>query len=838
MHVGIICQLNYHGGGLLQYQVGNESSQIVFTQSPFLRVGQRVSFIQRCVRGTAEAVDIQRLASHEGLDAENLEQSKVSLHSEDMRRKDISTVSTVDRPQHCEAVGLRAEAAGSMQWKDGEQNVNHTVAKRKEIDASSSARDGRVLSQTRRLQRSIGVFHNADSQERLAMVKEAEDVLQHLLEEPEIDGDGICKLVRRCVGWLHVPIPFDRPTVANNQDLSTDEMNLEEHHSEHSNLQARVRRLLILALNALDLTDAVTFQAVEEALNYIRILLQQAERSGFEARPARSKQWRKLSLLVKRDYLKRKDRASSVNDIFQPNRKVMNLPLVFKSSEEVPEFLKELQQQSWERPAPAEDVLQHLLEEPEIDGDGICKLVRRCVGWLHVPISSDRPAVANNQDLNTDEMNPEERPSEHSNLQARVRRLLILALNALDLTDAVTFQAVEEALNYIRILLQQAERSGFEARPARSKQWRKLSLLVEQRDSLKRKDLDLRAEAAGSMQWKDGEQQVNHTVAKRKEIDASSSARDGPVLSQTRRLQRSIGVFHNADSQERLDMVKKAEDILQQLLEEPEIDGDGICKLVRRCVGWLHVPIPSDRPAVAKNQDLNTHEVNFEEHASEHSNLQARVRRLLILALNALDLTDAVTFQAVEEALNYIRILLQQAERSHHGNASALKQWARLEALVTPTDFGKAEKHRVLRMAHKDKGTVVDGSYTPNRKVRDLPMVFESDDIVELECSKCSHVICSSWFWRHTGTGRLHVVVPKNGHRVCTTKLGKKCPWIVRGEMPPKNDHINELDLCPHHREKKFCKDCGGSHICVHLRQRQSCKLCKRPRKSKMAPVL
>ena len=289
MHVGIVCQLNYHGGGLLQYQVGDESSRIAFTQSPFLQVGQRVSFIQRFVRGTAEAVDIQRLASHEGLDAENLEPSKVSLPSEDMRRKDISTVSTVDRPR----------------------------------------------SQTRRLQRNIGVFHNADSQERLDMVKKAEDVLQHLLEEAEIDGDGICELVRRCVGWLHVPIPSDRPAVANNQDLNTDEMNLEEHHSEHSNLQARVRRLLILALNALDLTDAVTFQAVEEALNYIRILLQQAERSGFEARPARSKQWRKLSLLVEGDSLKRKDRASTVNDIFQPNRKVMNLPMVFKTGEDV-----------------------------------------------------------------------------------------------------------------------------------------------------------------------------------------------------------------------------------------------------------------------------------------------------------------------------------------------------------------------------------------------------------------------------------------------------------------------------------------------------------------------
>ena len=300
MHVGIVCQLNYHGGGLLQYQVDDEWSKIAFTQSAFLRVGQRVSFIQRFVGLTAEAVNIQPLASHEGLDgqkgemrhAENLEQFKVSLPSEDMRRKDTSTVSTVDRP---------------------------------------------VLSQTRRLQKSIGVFHNADSQERLDMVRRAEDLLQQLLEEPEIDGDGICKLVRRCVGWLHVPIPYDRPTVAKNQDLNIDEVNPEGHPSEHSNLQGRVRRLLILALNSLDLTDAVTFQAVEEALNYIRILLQQAERSGFEARIARSKQWRQLTLLVgqQRDSLKRKDAASSANGIFQPSKKLMNLPLVFKSGEQV-----------------------------------------------------------------------------------------------------------------------------------------------------------------------------------------------------------------------------------------------------------------------------------------------------------------------------------------------------------------------------------------------------------------------------------------------------------------------------------------------------------------------
>ena len=317
----------------------------------------------------------------------------------------------------------------------------------------------------------------------------------------------------------------------------------------------------------------------------------------------------------------------------------------------------------------------------------------------------------------------------------------------------------------------------------------------------------------------------------RRKDTSTVSTVDRP-LSQTRRLQRSIGVFQNADSQERLDMVRRAEDLLQQLLEEPEIDGDGICKLVRRCVGWLHVPIPFDRPTVAKNQDSNTDEVNPEEHPSELSNLQGRVRRLLILALNSLDLTDAVTFQAVEEALNYIRILLQQAERSHYGHASALKQWARLEALVTPTYFGKAEKHRELRMAHKDKGTVFDGSYTPNRKVRDLPMVFQSDEIIKLECSKCSHVIRSNWFWRHTGTGRLHVVVPMHGHSDCTTKLGKKCPWIVRGEMPQRNDNFIELDLCPHHRTRAKCRDCGGRQICVHNRRRYRCKLCKTSRRT------
>ena len=267
-------------------------------------------------------------------------------------------------------------------------------------------------------------------------------------------------------------------------------------------------------------------------------------------------------------------------------------------------------------------------------------------------------------------------------------------------------------------------------------------------------------------------------------------------------------------------MVRKAEDVLQHLLEEPEIDGDGICKLVRRCVGWLHVPIPSDRPAVANNQDLNTDEMNPEERPSEHSNLQARVRRLLILALNALDLTDAVTFQAVEEALNYIRILLQQAERSgFEARVARSKQWRKLSLLVKRDSLKR-----------KDRASSVNDIFQPNRKVMNLPLVFKSSEEVRLTCSRCSHSIISSWFWRHPKTEKVHVLVPNQGHLPCSRL--KKWPWIVEGNAVPKNDHFKELDFCPHHREWAKCRDCGGRAFCVHGRRKENCKFCGTSRRT------
>ena len=32
--------------------------------------------------------------------------------------------------------------------------------------------------------------------------------------------------------------------------------------------------------------------------------------------------------------------------------------------------------------------------------------------------------------------------------------------------------------------------------------------------------------------------------------------------------------------------------------------------------------------------------------------------------------------------------------------------------------------------------------------------------------------------------------------------------------------------LCPHQRQKEYCKDCGGSAFCEHQRRRSECKDC------------
>ena len=174
----------------------------------------------------------------------------------------------------------------------------------------------------------------------------------------------------------------------------------------------------------------------------------------------------------------------------------------------------------------------------------------------------------------------------------------------------------------------------------------------------------------------------------------------------SRKLQRSITRFHNADLKERLRMIETAEGLLSDLLNEVELDGDAICKLLCRCAGWLHPPGSFEAKHVSSTEDTAGAAV------SEPSDLQCRVRRLLILALSSLDLSDTTTYRAVETAVLHILELLQGKETSFSGNGKslAMRQWRQLQELLVaeapqsdpkkrkasdeaPEDFKEKAKH-------------------------------------------------------------------------------------------------------------------------------------------------
>lgn len=240
-----------------------------------------------------------------------------------------------------------------------------------------------------------------------------------------------------------------------------------------------------------------------------------------------------------------------------------------------------------------------------------------------------------------------------------------------------------------------------------------------------------------------------------------------------RKLQRSIAKFQNADLQERMELVICAEEQLSCLLNAAEIDGDAICKLVCTCSGWLHPPVGRGPGNAGKL--MNCHEGDK---SGEESQLQGRVRKLLIMAFSNLDLTDAPTYKAVEAAVTYITVLLEnfqpqsyekvddpnRGKKLMHG---ASGQWSQLQNLLIGRHTAQtclqadvdlqvpASKAQHGPLSARDRATCMDCSYRPNQNIN-LTSVSNST-FVRLKCSHCSHI--TSWVWPQTG--KLHVLVPQ-----------------------------------------------------------------------------
>ena len=315
----------------------------------------------------------------------------------------------------------------------------------------------------------------------------------------------------------------------------------------------------------------------------------------------------------------------------------------------------------------------------------------------------------------------------------------------------------------------------------------------------------------------------------------------------TRKLQRSITRFHNADLEERLQMIEDAEGVLSDLLNGDQLDGDAICKLLCRCAGWLHAPGSFEAKHIAATE-VAASEAAAVSQPSGPSDLQLRVRRLLISALSSLDLSHITTYQAVETAVLYILQLMQGKETSFCGNGKSLavRQWRQLRELLVadgaqsgPTkrkasdDAPEVLKDKAARIT--SRSVVIDGVYRPNERLRGLPAVYEAPDrVVLLKCSKCMEHLSTSWFWKHPKHGGIYALVPLHGHLACGKMLGEKCPWLSLDGTDTIIDNFNNLDFCDHNHQRSYCRECGGSGICPHKRRRYRCSACKTHAGSRM----
>ena len=281
-------------------------------------------------------------------------------------------------------------------------------------------------------------------------------------------------------------------------------------------------------------------------------------------------------------------------------------------------------------------------------------------------------------------------------------------------------------------------------------------------------------------------------VPKHAGIARGSASQTGalPQSLQAKRLQREIGRFRNATAEEQLEWMNQTESELQGLLDADSLDGDRLCRLVRRLAAWLHRPVL--RTAQESTEDLRL-SGEKEGAGPDLSQLQRRIRRALITALQNIDLEDDNTRRCLESPLAFLQRMCDQTDFDALPATPATQQWHQLRSLICGSDgakVGQDDKKTFIpnRLPADDSSGVWNGLYYPNKKVQGLPTVFEGVDVIHLQCRSCSATISSRWFFRHPGTQQISVLVPQHGHLTCGKQLGNLSPWIPASEVTPKAD--------------------------------------------------
>ena len=354
-------------------------------------------------------------------------------------------------------------------------------------------------------------------------------------------------------------------------------------------------------------------------------------------------------------------------------------------------------------------------------------------------------------------------------------------------------------------------------------------------------------------------------VEKPKLLDSGDVISSVPAQSHSKCFLRRMNQFRNSTQGEQVQLVIEAERTLDKLLGQSTLDGDGICRLARKCASWLHPPVlQSANPQ--RQSDPRT-----ARGTEDQVNLQGRIRKILIDALNHLDLQDPLTFEAMKAALFYMASLCERLDKKCGSSSEMLaatparKQWQELKNLLEESglkSLASAEmsyqppcprvedqsKPGPLPGAANPQDQMKEGAdavwvagvegeneptrrrrtteyYEPTSVIKAISTVSQGKP-VELMCSVCPFTIRSCWYVQHPKSLKRSVIAPRRGHLTCRQKV-KNCYWKSLDGGQVNRAIAHDLTYCPHQRLLTQCAPCGGVRMCIHAKRRSNCKECK-----------
>ena len=345
------------------------------------------------------------------------------------------------------------------------------------------------------------------------------------------------------------------------------------------------------------------------------------------------------------------------------------------------------------------------------------------------------------------------------------------------------------------------------------------------------------------------------SVEKTRLLDIGDVMSSVPAQSHSRCFLRRMNQFRNSDEAKQVQLVIEAERSLDNLLGQSTLDGDAICRLARKCASWLRPPVLQSANPQWQSHDKSKRATEDQVH------LQERIRKILIEALNHLDLQDPSTLEAMKAALFYVASLCQRLNEKYSSSSAtvaktpARMQWLELNSLLvdslvldelndqykdkpaprpsaTNTQDQIKERADAVRIAapegeHKPiRRCGITDYYEPTSKIKAITTVSQGKP-VELMCSECPFTMTSSWYLQHPKTLKRSVIAPRDGHDPCQQKLKKRCYWKNPDGYPVIKAFSSDLRYCPHNNLLRNCVSCGGDKICIHSKQRHQCKECK-----------